>query len=198
MDILLFGGFLGSGKTSVILQLAKYLIETRNETVAIIENEIGQTGIDDQVIAQQGLKVKGVFAGCVCCQITGELVAAIDEIHTTVNPDWLIIETTGLAVPRKIVTLLQNQCRSFEALKTIVLTDVSRWTAIMEVVEPLVVSQIEAADVIIINKVDLASEDTIRALKNDLEQINQNAAIFELNADNGIDEVKLRGLVQYE
>jgi len=52
--------------------------------------------------------------------------------------------------------------------------------------------------VIIINKVDLASEDTIRALKNDLEQINQNAAIFELNADNGIDEVKLRGLVQYE
>ncbi|MBU7006531.1 GTP-binding protein [Phosphitispora fastidiosa] len=196
MDILLFGGFLGSGKTSVILQLAKYLIETRNETVAIIENEIGQTGIDDQVIAQQGLKVKGVFAGCVCCQITGELVAAIDEIHTTVNPDWLIIETTGLAVPRKIVTLLQNQCRSFEALKTIVLTDVSRWTAIMEVVEPLVVSQIEAADVIIINKVDLASEDTIRALKNDLEQINQNAAIFELNADNGIDEVKLRGLVQ--
>lgn len=196
MNILLFGGFLGSGKTSVILQLAKYLIETRNETVAIIENEIGQTGIDDQVIAQQGLKVKGVFAGCVCCQITGELVTAIDEIHTTVNPDWLIIETTGLAVPRKIVTLLQNHCSSFEALRTIVLTDVSRWTALMEVAEPLVVSQIETADVIIINKVDLVSEDTIQALKNDLEQINQKAAISELSAANGLEKVKLRGLVQ--
>lgn len=196
MDILLFGGFLGSGKTSVILQLAKYLVETRNETIAIIENEIGKTGIDDQVLAQQGLIVKGVFAGCVCCQITGELVTAIDEIHATVNPDWLIIETTGLAVPSKVVTLLKNYCRSFEALRTIVLTDVSRWTALMEVAEPLIVSQIEAADVIIINKVDLVSEDTLQALKNDLEQLNQKAAVFELNAVKGIETAALRELLQ--
>jgi len=169
MNILLFGGFLGSGKTSVILQLAKYIVENKKQKVAIVENEIGEVGIDDKIIAQQGLKVTGVFAGCVCCQITGELLEAINEIKATVAPDWLIIETTGLAVPGKVVDLLNKYCHSHSSLKTIVLVDASRWPELIEVAEPLVLSQLKSADIILVNKVDLVGENTVAGLQSELQ-----------------------------
>lgn len=195
MNILLFGGFLGSGKTSVILQLAKYLVENREETVAIIENEIGETGIDDKLIAQQGLKVQGVFAGCVCCQITGELLTAINEIHSDISPDWLIIETTGLAVPSKVVDLLMNYCKCFDSLKTLVSVDASRWLELKEVAEPLVVSQLQAANVILVNKIDLVDEQTVKELEQEFGQLNDNAGIIIMNAAKDIAPEKLRELV---
>ena len=196
MNILLFGGFFGSGKTSVILQLARFLVESRHDTVAIIENEIGETGIDDKMIAQHGLRVTGVFAGCVCCQITGELLTAINEIHTEVNPDWLIIETTGLAVPSKVVDLLTKYCKCFDSLKTLVLVDVSRWSELKEVAEPLVLSQLQAADVILVNKVDLVDEITVQEMEKEYCQLNSEARIVLLNAAKDIAGTKLRDMVQ--
>lgn len=196
MNILLFGGFLGSGKTSVILQLAKYLVESRNETVAIVENEIGETGIDDKIIAQQGLQVRGIFAGCVCCQIAGELLTAVNEIHSTVGPNWLIIETTGLAVPSKVVDLLTRYCKVFNSLQTLVLADASRWRELREVTEPLVVSQLQAADVILMNKIDLVDEATLKELEKEYRQLNDQAGIVKMNATQDIAPDKLRELVR--
>lgn len=195
MNILLFGGFLGSGKTSVILQVAKYLVETRNGKVAIIENEIGETGIDDKVIGQQGLKVTGIFAGCVCCEIAGELLKAVKQINSEVSPDWLIIEATGLAVPSKIVKMLNNYGKCFDSLQTLVLVDVSRWTGLKEVVEPLVVSQLESADVILVNKIDLIDENTLQELASEYRLLNDQAAIILLNASGDIEVPKLKEMV---
>ncbi|WP_425058060.1 hypothetical protein SCACP_27050 [Sporomusa carbonis] len=159
MRILLFGGFLGSGKTTTILQVAKYITETRKETVAIIENEIGEAGIDDQLMADSGLQVKPLFGGCVCCQITSDLISAVGEIHKTINPDWLVIEMTGLAIPGNIAKLINEYCAYYTGFKTITVVDIGRWLELKEVLGPLVTSQVEKTDLVIVNKVDLAGSD---------------------------------------
>jgi G3E family GTPase len=74
MNVLLFGGFLGSGKTSIILQVAKYLAEgfstqqlaSGKLSLVIIENEVGETGIDDKILKAEGLNVRELIAGCIC------------------------------------------------------------------------------------------------------------------------------------
>lgn len=174
MNILLFGGFLGSGKTSLILQTARY----------IVENEMGEIGIDDIVLAAEGLVVRGIFAGCVCCQITGDLLQAINEMHSTIQPDWLIIEATGLAVPGNILALIKKYCRCYEFLKTIVVVDADRWEELYEVTENLVVSQVKAGDVVLINKIDLIDDSKCKDLIDEMKRFNDRAGIH-LTKGNG-------------
>lgn len=170
MRILLFGGFLGSGKTSTILQVAKQITETRNETVAIIENEIGEAGVDDQLLTGSGLQVKPLFGGCVCCQITSDLVTAVEEIATAINPDWLVIEMTGLAIPGNVAKFIRQYDASRSNCKTVTIVDAGRWMELKEVLEPLVVSQVKDSNLVIINKVDLAGPD-IQETINDIRAI---------------------------
>jgi hypothetical protein len=83
LETIIVGGFLGSGKTSVVLQLAKYLTgggTDRKVKLVIIENEIGETGIDDKVLSGAGYEVQSLFSGCVCCTLTGELVSSFRKI----------------------------------------------------------------------------------------------------------------------
>ena len=159
MRILLFGGFLGSGKTTTILQIAKYITENRHETVALIENEIGEAGIDDMLLADSGLQVKPLFGGCVCCQITSDLITAVREINETIKPDWLIIEMTGVAIPGNIAKLINEYCNFYTGFKTITIVDMARWPELKEMLGPLVTSQLEKTDFVIINKVDIAGAD---------------------------------------
>jgi len=170
MRILLFGGFLGSGKTSIILQMARQITEIRQETVAIIENEIGEVGIDDQLFAGSGIQVRPLFGGCVCCQITSDLVTAVNEIRDTINPDWLVIEMTGLAVPGNVAKVIRKYETIYTACKTVTIVDGGRWFELKEMLEPLVVSQVEASDVVIINKTDLAGAE-IHKTVDDIREI---------------------------
>lgn len=159
MRILLFGGFLGSGKTTTILQVARYITETKKEFVALIENEIGEAGIDDKLFADSGIKVKPLFGGCVCCQITSDLISAVSEIHETLNPDWLVIEMTGIAIPGNIAKLINEYCHFYSGFKTITVVDMGRWIDLKEVLGPLVTGQVEKTDFVIINKVDIGGAD---------------------------------------
>jgi len=181
MRILLFGGFLGSGKTSVILQVARQITEIREETVAIIENEIGEVGIDDQLFAGSGIQVKPLFGGCVCCQITSDLVTAVDEIYKTINPDWLVIEMTGLAIPGNVAKVIRKYEASHAACKTVTIVDGGRWPELKEILEPLVVSQVQESDVIIINKADLAGSQ-IHATIDDIREIVGQVPILVVSA----------------
>jgi G3E family GTPase len=181
MRILLFGGFLGSGKTSTILQVAKQITETRNETVAIIENEIGEAGVDDQLLSGSGLQVRPLFGGCVCCQITSDLVTAVEEIATVINPDWLVIEMTGLAIPGNVAKFIRQYDASRSNCKTVTIVDAGRWMELKEVLEPLVVSQVKESDLVIINKVDLAGPD-IQETVNDIRTIVGQVPILTANA----------------
>jgi G3E family GTPase len=194
MRILLFGGFLGSGKTTTMLQVAKYLTDIRQETVAIIENEVGVAGIDDKLFADSGLKVKQLFGGCVCCQITSDLISAIEEIHTTISPDWLLIEVTGLAYPSKTAKEIKKYSTVYSAFKTVTLVDRGRWSEMKAMLEPLVVGQVAGSDLIVVNKVDLSGEDPQKIIK-DLQEIDARIKIVMASAAQELPLIVLEELV---
>lgn len=106
MKVLILGGFLGSGKTSLLLQLAYYmtghLSGDKKYQVVILENEIGEEGIDDKLLRGNGYQVENLFSGCACCTLSGELLSSVSNIEKQLQPQWLILETTGLAYPHLI------------------------------------------------------------------------------------------------
>ena len=102
MKVMLVGGFLGSGKTTFIRSLADFLVRQERQRVVILENEVGEIGIDDQYLAMEGFQVREITAGCICCTLTGELTLAVNELAEQWHPDWLVIEATGLARPDRI------------------------------------------------------------------------------------------------
>lgn len=197
MRILLFGGFLGSGKTTTILQIARYITENKQETVALIENEIGEAGIDDQLLADSGLQVRPLFGGCVCCQITSDLVSAVREINDTIKPDWLMIEMTGLAIPGNIAKLINEYCHFYTGFKTITIVDMGRWPELKEVLGPLVTSQVEKTDFVIINKADIAGNDQAEIIA-DIRELVINAPIRVASAANQLPLDVIEEVIAFE
>jgi G3E family GTPase len=182
MKILLVGGFLGSGKTSFILQLAHYMVEQMGiPQIAILENEIGELSVDDKLLKGAGYEVRGLFSGCVCCSMAGELLSSIDKIEKELNPEWLIMEATGLAFPGSIranvTEALDLTCR------ICCLADAKRWSRIMRAMEQLVTDQMESADMILINKIDLVDEETVKEVRESITGINDKAVIAEISAN---------------
>lgn len=182
MKILIVGGFLGSGKTSVILKLAEYLISEKiTEHIAVLENEIGEVGIDDQVLKSSGLKVRGLFAGCVCCTLAGELPVTVKTIEKELAPDLLIIEATGVAFPYDI---RENLERNLETSGTILcVVDAKRWPRLHKPLEHLFTHQLKATDMILVNKIDLVDTETKEGVAEDVREFAPEARLFFTDAE---------------
>ena len=111
MKMIITGGFLGAGKTSLVLQMARYLAGENPEhkaKVVILENEIGEVSIDDKVLENGGFEVETMFSGCVCCTMAGELVTNVYQIVNRLDPEWIIMEATGVAYPLNIKENLEQ------------------------------------------------------------------------------------------
>lgn len=178
MNILLLSGFLGSGKTSVLLQLAKHIADTvpgDGMKVMIIENEIGEVGVDDKILRAQGLAVKDLFAGCACCTSGGDLLNDIAVIRDTMDPAWIIVEATGVAYPKQIRESVE-QCFKIP-VRILALADASRWKRLKNYMSQLLEAQIECAELAIVNKVDLVDEETAKKIAEDIRGFNATAVI---------------------
>ena len=157
MRILLFGGFLGSGKTTIIRAFIDAILTGELGNVAIIENEIGEVGIDDILLRDGSVKITPIFGGCVCCEITGSLISAVDEIYRQVSPDWLIIELTGVAELGNVKELLETYTDIGLEAAAIAVVDGSRWQR-LQIIGDFIREQIMGCDLIILNKTDLCPD----------------------------------------
>ena len=189
MKILLLSGFLGSGKTSALLQLASYLVRTSEKegtSVMIIENEIGEVGVDDKVLKARGLQVKELFAGCACCTGGADLLSDIRTIRDSVSPEWIVIEATGVAYPRQIK---ENVEACFHIpVKILALADAKRWKRLHAYMADLIEGQVENADCILLSKVDLVEASEADAIVEELRKYNPSAAIHKVVANQPMDE----------
>ena len=155
MDILLIGGFLGGGKTTVLNRLLGE-IDSLGLTAAVIENEIGTTGIDDQTLSGAGVHITPLFGGCVCCQISGVFLEAVKEIEDTIRPDWILVELTGLALMEDMRASFGDYRGTPPAVHTLAVADAARWPVLVRACERVIRGQLEDADVVLLNKTDLA------------------------------------------
>jgi G3E family GTPase len=162
VQIYLICGFLGSGKTTLVLELGKRLAELGRPT-CIIVNEVGEIGIDGKVLADGGLEVYELTAGCVCCQIGVDLVRTLEQVSSRYAPAVAIVEASGIAAPAGIIeTLVYFRAVPFTT-RCITLVDPIRLEMLLAVMEPLIESQIADADEIIITKVDAATAGELAA-----------------------------------
>ena len=175
MRILVLSGFLGSGKTSLLMGLARFLargaVATDPPKVVILENEVGAQGVDDTLLRSQGFQVENLFAGCACCTVGAELIQSVLYIEENLAPDWLILETTGLAYPGLIRDNLLAACHKTCRICTVV--DAQRFDRIFRPMEALLRGQISCADIVLINKIDLADEQEIQNCEKIVHQMNE-------------------------
>ncbi len=188
MKVLLLGGFLGSGKTSILLRLAQYLVSTTEggTKVMIIENEIGEVGVDDKILRSQGLQVRELFAGCACCSGGSDLIDDISYIRKTYDPEWLVIESTGVAYPLQI----KQNVEMYFGFKVgvLCLADAQRWKRLRRAMSALIDSQLECADWILLNKADLADGEQLAAIEADIRTVNADARIWRTVANQPMDD----------
>ena len=207
MNILLFGGFLGSGKTSIILQVARHLVgdieegfstrqsEGGKPSLVIIENEVGETGIDDKILKAEGLSVRDLFAGCICCTLNADLTICLNEIQEELSPKWVIIETTGMAFPDRVAETITKYGKDIESLKTIVVADAERWDELSTVMPGLVEGQISKADVILLNKIDCLEPKQVSDVEERVRGINSSALFYAISAQHEVDSQIWREVV---
>ena len=155
MKILIIGGFLGSGKTTVLKKIAISIV-SGGQSVAIIENEIGEIGIDQDIIEEIGVSVTPIFGGCVCCQLTGNLFEGIKEVKADLNPDWLLIECTGFAIMTEIIEAFHANSDPDVPAYTISVLDISRFKIFMKAMRSVIASQLDGVDLVLVNKTDIA------------------------------------------
>lgn len=200
MKIIILGGFLGSGKTSIVIQLARHVIgdDPENRTkVVILENEIGEVSIDDKILQNSGYEVANLFSGCVCCTLAGELVLGLHNIIRDFNPELIIMEATGVAYPDNIKKNINLSLPELDCSITCV-TDAKRWMRLLRPMEMLLEGQLDAAEVILINKIDLIDEDTLAVVEDSIRSFNDGAEFFKISAAQTIDPIIFEAMLGTE
>ncbi len=183
MDAIVIGGFLGSGKTTTVINLGKFLAE-KGHTVAIIVNEIGEIGIDGDLITKYGLDAKEITNGCICCTLKVSMKATLIELRKSYNPDYVIIEPSGIAFPNVIKKdiELMNLGVSVKVAPLTTLIDGSRFKAIMKSVKTYAIRQIEDAEILVINKIDLVEHLQLPVLEASVQQLNPTAKVLKMSS----------------
>jgi G3E family GTPase len=170
--ITLITGPLGSGKTTLL----RHILATYPAKIAIVMNEFGEIAIDTKVIQGKNVRIAEIGGGCVCCSLIGEFEAAVDEIIAKIAPEIVVVETTGLAEPEALVFNIQEalpQCRLDGVVSVIDADMLVRFPELGHTTR----MQIEGADILLLNKIDLVDAKQIEPLETKLREINPTAAI---------------------
>ena len=179
--LIILTGFLGSGKTSFLNNFIEYQAE-RNAFVAIVQNEIGAKGLDTHLIGQH-YAVTEMDEGCICCTLAGSLKLALSEIISGFQPDFVVVETTGLANPANFlgeVSELEDQL-DFCSITTVI--DATQGFAVLQKYG-VAREQVILADVILMNKTDDIPVAELKTLTEDIRALNPLAAIHQGNHGN--------------
>lgn len=180
MQLLVISGFLGSGKTSILMPLVKRL--TKNGLkIAIIENEIGKTGVDDIFLKEHGLNVKEIFSGCICCTLRIDLIRTLLTIENEYSPDLVILEPSGVAGPSQVITALHGYGGEIDSKILLSIIDAERFVKLTTMNMPIITDGIQNADLVVVNKIDLVKEDQLDSLKEKLLAFNKDADIMNLS-----------------
>jgi len=190
IKIIIIGGFLGSGKTTSILNVGKHLSET-GQKVAIIVNEIGEIGIDGDTISSLGIEAKELTSGCICCTLKIDMQFTLANLAKEFKPDIILIEPTGIAFPKQIkddlaqMNIADTPNIPYMTFAPIVnLVDGDRFNTEIKQIPRFIVTQLKDAEIVGINKIDIADKDRIKDVRATVKNINPKAQILEFSARN--------------
>lgn len=177
VGVLIVSGFLGGGKTTLVRRILEDA-QARGLRVGIVSNEFGELGIDQALLGGGEQRFVELAGGCVCCQLSDELVETLQAMREKVNPERIVIETSGVALP-------------FETQLNLYRPPVKDWVgdeAVVVVVDALQLregpetpetfeNQVSGADLLVLHKVDLVAEAELPGLEAALQEMNPGCPI---------------------
>lgn len=193
IPVTILTGFLGSGKTTLLNHILR---EQHGQRIAVIENEFGEAGIDNELLVQeQSEQIIEMNNGCICCTVRGDLVRILGELAAkrkagTLAFDRVVIETTGLADPAPVAqTFFVDEDVVMSYMLDAIITLVDAHHAPQQLDEHHEAQeQVGFADHILLTKTDMVSPDQLVALRQRLAGMNPRASVAE--SRHGVAELK--------
>ncbi|MFM6319937.1 MAG: CobW family GTP-binding protein [Dolichospermum sp.] len=177
LPVTIITGFLGSGKTTLLNHI---LTNQQGVKTAVLVNEFGEIGIDNELIVSTDQNIVELSNGCICCTINNDLVDAVYKVLAREEKlDYLVVETTGLADPLPVaMTFLASELRDLTRLDSIItVVDAANYSLDLFNSEAAL-SQITYGDVILLNKTDLVDETTLQELEKKINNIKEGSRII--------------------
>ena len=182
VPVTILTGFLGAGKTTLLNRILK---ESHGHRIAVIENEFGETGVDNEILVEdREEQIVEMNNGCLCCTVRGDLVRILGELKAkrdagALGFDRVIIETTGMADPGPVAqTFFMDEAIGGYYLLDSIITVVDAKHAEKQLDEfTEAQEQVGFADRILLSKTDLVSEPEVESLKHRLARINPRAPV---------------------
>jgi G3E family GTPase len=189
-------GFLGCGKTTLMLKLSLAVADAGQRKVALVVNEIGEIPVDGKIIEESGMRMRDIGGGCICCEVASTFAKTVYGLYKEFQPDHVLVEPTGVAVPHqvKLAAKMAGRDAKVSMGPAVVLFDATRPAELldMEMLGQLVTTQVKDADVVAISKVDAVDESTLDDTTQKVRELNPKAQILRLSSFTGlgVDQIK--------
>ena len=170
-------GFLGAGKTTLI----KKLFESqayKNDKVVLIENEFGEIGIDGSFLKEAGVEIKEINSGCICCSLVGDFETSMKEVITKFEPTRIVIEPSGVGKLSDIIDAVKKVDADLQLNILATVVDAGKTKIYLKNFGEFFNNQVEAADTIVIAKVDKVKEDKLVEAVELIKGVNKDANII--------------------
>ena len=184
MKVLVISGFLGSGKTTFI----KQMIKATNREYVIFENEFGDVNIDGEILKKsvnqdktenEEINVWELSSGCACCSTKADFMSSLLVIDNTLNPDFLIVEPSGIALLSNILNNVKKiGYERIELLAPITVIDAQTYFKYKSKYAEVFLDQISVSTHIQLSKIENLSDDELKLIADDIKTINNTANIY--------------------
>ena len=192
MDILVISGFLGAGKTTFI----KEIIKKTKRDYCILENEYGAINIDSSTLSEdknKDLKIYEFTEGCICCSSKGEFASSVLAISNSLDPDYLIVEPTGVGYLSSILNNLNKvKYERIQVLNAITIVDGQYFFSLLNnkdfKIDTCLEDQIKNASYLIVSKNEAFSKEEKGLITTKLKELNPKAVIINDKHYSELDE----------
>jgi G3E family GTPase len=185
MRLIIVAGLLGVGKTSVILRMLDPMM-AKGLKVVVIENDFGAMGVDSEVLEKNGMKVRDLKGGCICCTLQSGLVDSLRLLQIEYDPDYVIVEPSGIADPEFVINSVTDiDGIDLDGIFSAIVVDCERFLKVKRMFERPLRNQLKVADIALLNKIDTASPEDLDTIEGDLKGLGYDGPTARIRGDTG-------------